>query len=430
MSRGGEPALHPPPPEQGGPARARGPAFLRRLGPNVVTLGAVSLLTDIASEMIYPLLPLFLATVLAAGPATLGAIEGLAESTAALVKLAAGLRSDRVRRRKPLIVLGYGLAACARPLVAIATSAGLVAAIRFTDRVGKGLRGAPRDALITDSVDPALRGRAFGLQRSMDHAGALIGPLLATALLAGAGLPLRAVFALAAVPGVLGVVLVVWRVREAESGTGAAAGAGAEWRADFARRGGGALGTLPRGPLRRYLFVLLLFTLGNSSDAFLLLRASDLGLPAAQLPLLWAFFHLVKTLGALPAGALSDRVDRRRLIIAGWAVYALVYLGFARADATWHAWALFAAYGLYYALTEGVEKALLADLAPAGARGGAFGWHAFAVGIGALPASLIFGALWQGAGPVAAFGLGAGLAAAASLLLWALVPAPRAAGGG
>lgn len=407
----------------------RRPPFLRGLGVNVLTLGAVSLLTDIASEMIYPLLPLFLTTVLAAGPATLGAIEGLAESTAALVKLAAGLRSDRVRRRKPLIVLGYGLAACARPLVAIATSAGLVAAIRFTDRVGKGLRGAPRDALITDSVDPALRGRAFGLQRSLDHAGALIGPLLATALLAGAGLPLRAVFALAAIPGLLGVVLVVWRVRETGSGAGAAA-AGADGRADFARRGGGALGTLPHGPLRRYLFVLLLFTLGNSSDAFLLLRASDLGLPAAQLPLLWAFFHLVKTLGSLPAGAVSDRMDRRRLIIAGWAVYALVYLGFARADATWHAWALFAAYGLYYALTEGVEKALIADLAPAGARGGAFGWHAFAVGIGALPASLIFGALWQGAGPVAAFGLGAGLAAVASLLLWALVPAPRVAGGG
>lgn len=385
-------------------------------------LGAVSLLTDIASEMIYPLLPLFLTTVLGAGPAVLGAVEGLAESTAALVKLAAGLRSDRVRRRKPLIVLGYGLAAVARPLVAIASSAGAVAAIRFTDRVGKGLRGAPRDALITDSVAPSLRGRAFGLQRSLDHAGALIGPLVAAGLLAGAGLSLRWVFALAAIPGMLGVVLVVGKVREA--------GAAPEQEPDFARRGSGALGALPRGPLRRYLLVLLLFTLGNSSDAFLLLRASDLGLPAAQLPLLWAFFHLVKTAGALPAGALSDRLDRRRLIIAGWAVYALVYLGFARAGAAWHAWALFAAYGLYYALTEGAEKALLADLAPRDARGAAFGWHAFSLGVGALPASLLFGALWQGAGPVAAFGLGAALAGASSLLLWRLVPAPRVAGGG
>lgn len=422
MSGGGNTAAHPPGTGPGGPAQPRGPAFLRGLGPNVVALGAVSLLTDIASEMIYPLLPLFLATVLAAGPATLGAVEGLAESTAALVKLAAGLRSDRVRRRKPLILLGYGLAACARPLVAIASSAGMVAAIRFTDRVGKGLRGAPRDALITDSVPPSLRGRAFGLQRSMDHAGALVGPLVATALLAGAGLSLRAVFALALVPGLLGVALVAWKVREPGRARGEAP--------DSARRGSGALGAVPRGPLRRYLFVLLLFTLGNSSDAFLLLRAADLGLPAAQLPLLWAFFHLVKMLGSLPAGALSDRLDRRRLIIAGWAVYALVYLGFARADAAWHAWALFAAYGLYYALTEGVEKALLADLAPAGARGGAFGWHAFSVGVGALPASLLFGALWQAAGPVAAFGLGAALAATSSLLLWRLVPAPRTAGGG
>ena len=422
MSGGGNTAAPPPGTGPGGPAQARGPAFLRGLGPNVVALGAVSLLTDIASEMIYPLLPLFLATVLGAGPAALGAVEGLAESTAALVKLAAGLRSDRMRRRKPLILLGYGLAACARPLVAVASSAGMVAAIRFTDRVGKGLRGAPRDALITDSVPPSLRGRAFGLQRSMDHAGALVGPLVAAALLAGAGLSLRAVFALALVPGLLGVALVVWKVREPGRARGE--------EADSARRGSGALGAVPRGPLRRYLLVLLLFTLGNSSDAFLLLRASGLGLPAAQLPLLWAFFHLVKTLGSLPAGALSDRLDRRRLIIAGWAVYALVYLGFARADAAWHAWALFAAYGLYYALTEGAEKALLADLAPIGARGGAFGWHAFSVGVGALPASLLFGALWQAAGPVAAFGLGAALAGLAALLLWRLVPAPRIRGGG
>lgn len=421
MSDGGGFAAGSPPPS----AQARGPAFLRDLGPNVLVLGAVSLLTDIASEMIYPLLPLFLTTVLGAGPAALGAVEGLAESTAALVKLAAGRHSDRVRRRKPLIVVGYGLAAVARPLVAVATSAGLVAAIRFTDRVGKGLRGAPRDALITDSVPPSLRGRAFGLQRSLDHAGALVGPLVAAGLLAGFGLSLRWVFALAVVPGVLGVLLVVWRVREA--------GCVQQEEPDFARRGGGALGALgplPHGPLRRYLMVLLLFTLGNSSDAFLLLRASDLGLPAAQLPLLWAFFHLVKTAGALPAGALSDRLDRRRLIIAGWAVYALVYLGFARATAAWHAWALFAAYGLYYALTEGAEKALLADLAPREARGTAFGWHAFSLGVGALPASLIFGALWQGAGPVAAFGLGAALAGASSLLLWRLVPAPRVAAGG
>lgn len=393
----------------------RAPAGLRALGGNVITLGVVSLLTDVASEMIYPLLPLFLTSVLMAGPATLGAIEGVAESTAALVKLGAGLRSDRVRRRKPLITFGYLLAALARPLVALATSSGFVMAIRFTDRVGKGLRGAPRDALIADSVEPGLRGRAFGLQRSLDHAGALIGPLVAAALLAGGRCDLRTVFALAAVPGLAGVALIIWRVRETDAPRRAAATAAAKQPR-----------IVPTGPLRRYLLILALFTLGNSSDAFLLLRAGDLGVPAAQLPLLWAFFHLVKSAGALPLGALSDRIDRRRLIIAGWVVYALVYLGFAGASATWHAWALFAAYGLYYGLTEGTEKALLADLAPASARGGAFGWQAFALGVGALPASLIFGALWQGFGPAAAFGLGTALAGAASLLLWLLVPAGRA----
>ncbi len=394
----------------------RTPRILRGLGPNVVTLGAVSLLTDVASEMIYPLLPLFLTTVLMAGPATLGAIEGVAESTAALVKLAAGLHSDRARRRKPLIVFGYGLAALARPLVAIASTPGYVLLIRFTDRVGKGLRGAPRDALIADSTAPDQRGRAFGLQRSMDHTGALLGPLLATALLAGAHLPLRTVFALAAIPGLAGALLVVWKVREAGSVPAADAVAKAPAR---------TLDAIPRGPLRRYLVILLLFTLGNSSDAFLLLRASDLGVRAAYLPLLWAWFHVVKAGSTFPLGALSDRMDRRRLIIAGWIVYALVYLGFARATEAWHAWALFAAYGLFYGLTEGVEKALLADLAPAHARAGAFGWHAFALGAGALPASVIFGALWQGAGPLWAFGLGAALAGASALLLWALVPSPR-----
>ena len=386
----------------------------RGLGANVVTLGVVSLLTDISSEMIYPLLPLFLTSVLMAGPAALGAIEGVAESTAALVKLGAGLRSDRVRRRKPLIVAGYGLAAVARPLIALASSSGLVLLIRFTDRVGKGLRGAPRDALIADSVDASLRGRAFGLQRSMDHAGALIGPLVAAALLAGGRCELRTVFALAAFPAVAGVALVVWRVRETARATADTALAAAP----AARR----LGAAPTGPLRRYLLVLLLFTLGNSSDAFLLLRAGDLGVAPAQLPLLWAFFHVVKASAALPFGALSDRLERRTLIIAGWGVYALVYLGFARADAAWQVWALFAAYGLYYGLTEGAEKALLADLAPASARGGAFGWQAFALGVGALPASLIFGSLWQGPGATWAFGFGALLAGTAAVLLRILVP--------
>jgi MFS family permease len=380
---------------------------------NILILGLVSLLTDVSSEMIYPLLPLFLTSVLGAGPAFLGVIEGVAESTAALLKLVSGIWSDRVRRRKRLVLAGYGLSSLARPLVAVATGPLAVLGIRFADRIGKGLRTSPRDALIADSVAPELRGRAYGFHRSMDHAGALIGPLLATALLARWTHDLRVVFALAAIPGFLAVLLIVVKVREAAVAEG------------FLRGNGSFLRTLPRGPMRRFLLILLLFTLGNSTDAFLLLRAGNLGVSAVSIPLLWAFFHVVKMASALPFGALSDRFGRRGMILAGWGVYALAYLGFARATTQGQIWALFAFYGLFYGFTEGTEKALLADMVPPEERGSAFGWYHCAIGIGALPASLIFGGLWQHFGATAAFGLGAGLAALAALLLWLLVPAQR-----
>jgi MFS family permease len=379
---------------------------------NVLILGLVSLLTDVSSEMIYPLLPLFLTSVLGAGPAFLGVIEGVAESTAALLKLVSGIWSDRVRRRKRLVLGGYGLSALARPLVALATGPLAVLAIRFTDRIGKGVRTSPRDALIADSVAPQLRGRAYGFHRSMDHSGALLGPLLATAFLATWTKNLRVIFALAAIPGFLAVLLIVLKVREAVPAEG------------FLRGNGSFLRTLPRGPMRRFLLILLLFTLGNSTDAFLLLRAGDLGVGAVAIPLLWAFFHVVKMASVYPFGALSDRLGRRGMILAGWGVYALAYLGFGRANSEWQVWALFAFYGLFYGLTEGTEKALLADMVPAEQRGRAFGWYHCAIGIGALPASLLFGWLWQRFGVAAAFDLGAGLAALAALLLWLLVPAP------
>ena len=380
---------------------------------NVLILGLVSLLTDVSSEMIYPLLPLFLTSVLGAGPAFLGVIEGVAESTAALLKLVSGIWSDRVRRRKRLVLGGYGLSALARPLVALATGPLAVLAIRFTDRIGKGVRTSPRDALIADSVAPQLRGRAYGFHRSMDHAGALLGPLLATALLATWTQNLRVIFALAAIPGFLAVLLIVLKVREAAPAEG------------FLRGNGSFLRNLPRGPMRRFLLILLLFTLGNSTDAFLLLRAGDLGVSAVAIPLLWAFFHVVKMASVYPFGALSDRLGRRGMILAGWGVYALAYLGFGRASSEWQIWALFAFYGLFYGLTEGTEKALLADMVPAEQRGSAFGWYHCAIGIGALPASLLFGWLWQQFGVAAAFDLGAGLAGLAALLLWLLVPAPK-----
>jgi MFS family permease len=273
------------------------------------------------------------------------------------------------------------------------------------------VRTSPRDALIADSVDPGLRGRAFGFHRAMDHAGALVGPLLAAALLATWVSDLRIVFALAAIPGVLAVLLIAMKVRESAAVEAAAA----------LPAGGAFLHIVPRGPLRRYLLILLIFTLGNSTDAFLLLRAGDLGVSAAHIPLLWAFFHVVKMASVYPFGALSDRLGRRGMILAGWGVYALAYLGFARAQSEWQIWALFAFYGLYYGLTEGTEKALLADFADPAERGAAFGWYNFAIGIGALPASLLFGAIWQQFGPQAAFGFGAGLAALAAVLLWGLV---------
>ena len=378
---------------------------------NVLVLGLVSFFTDVSSEMIYPLLPLFLTGQLGAGPAFLGAIEGVAESTASLLKLLSGIVSDRVRRRKRLILVGYSISSLMRPLIGSATSALAVLLIRTGDRVGKGIRTSPRDALIADSVDPSLRGKAYGFHRSMDHAGALVGPLLATFLLAYFVKDLRQLFWLAGIPGLVAVLLIVWKVSEPEHSP--------------LPRTGLRLATLPPGRLRRYLLVLFLFTLGNSSDAFLLLKAGAVGTPAYRLPLLWAFFHLVKMLSSMPFGALSDRIGRRSVIVAGWCVYSLSYLGFGIARSEWQIWLLFAVYGLFFGLTEGSEKAFLADMAQPGERGAAFGWYNFAVGAGALPASVLFGFIWHSFGSVAPFLYGAFLAAVAALLLLFLVkPTP------
>lgn len=381
----------------------------RRLGRNVLVLSGVSLLTDVASEMTYPLLPLFLTGVLGASAVTLGVIEGAAESTAALLKLASGWWSDRLRRRKPLVVAGYALASLVRPLIGLAHSAGQVMAVRLADRLGKGIRGAPRDALIADSVAPEVRGRAFGFHRAADHLGAVIGPLLAFAALEAGNLDLRTLFLWTALPGALSVLLLLG-VREKPREAPAPAA-----RIDF------------KAPLSRrfwaFLAVLFVFTLGNSSDAFLLLRARDLGVEAAWIPILWAFLHVIKSASSTPGGALSDRLGRKPLLIAGWLVYAAVYLGLAGASATWQVWVLFAGYGLYFGLAEGVEKALVADLVPAERRGTAFGWYNLALGLGALPASLLFGAIWDGMGAPAAFGLGAALSLLAAVGIAFVAPA-------
>ena len=393
-----------------------------RLGRNVVALAVVSLLTDVSSEMIYPLLPVFLTVTLGASATMLGVIEGLAESTASVLKLASGWWSDRVKRRKPLIVAGYGLAAVMRPLMAMAQSAPQVLAIRVADRIGKGIRGAPRDALIADSVDKAIRGRAFGFHRAMDHAGAFAGPLIAFVLLSWVGLELRSVFWWAAVPGALSVIVLVACVREkAVLGRSVGPeGPGAPdhvlGRADGADTQQAVAPRLPRS-FWTYLGIVFVFTLGSSTDAFLLLRANELGVPIALSGLLWAGLHAVKSVLSTSGGALSDRFGRMPVMTAGWIVYALVYFGFAAASTPWHAWALFLGYGVFFALTEGAERALVADLVPADRRGAAFGWFHLTIGLGALPASLLFGVLWDRAGSHTAFVVGASLAMAASLAL-------------
>jgi len=380
---------------------------------NVIILGFVSLLNDGASEMIYPLLPVFLTAVLGAGPVALGIIEGIAESTASLLKLTSGYLSDRVRRRKGWIVAGYSISNVIRPLIAIATSWPQVLALRFSDRVGKGLRTSPRDAIIADSTPPEFRGMAYGFHRAMDHGGAIIGPLLATGLLLVLhDTPqenLKTVFLLSFIPGLLAVCLLFVGLREKPvDGPRPALSSGFNFRAAWAG--------MPAG-FRKYLAIILAFTLGNSTDAFLLLRAQQLGVSIALLPAIWVALHVVKMGFSVPGGILSDRIGRKKVIVTGWIVYALVYGGFAFASSQWHVWALFMVYGVYFGLTEGVEKALVADFAPVHLRGSAFGLYHLIVGLGALPASLLFGLVWQKFGAAAAFGMGASLAMLASVML-------------
>ncbi len=392
------------------------PSLFTGIGRNVAALGLVSLFTDAGSEMIYPLLPVFLTTTLGLGTAAIGLIEGVAESTASLLRLVSGWLSDRLGRRKALVLVGYGLSSLTRPLIGLAGAGWQVLLLRFADRLGKGIRGAPRDALIAAVTAEANRGKAYGFHRAMDHLGAAIGPLLATGLLVAFALDYRTLFLLAGVPGVLAVATVVFAVRDVRPPTAARP----------------AAGPVPaRAPLDRRVVSLLgcitLFTLGNSSDAFLLLRARDIGLRVELLPILWFVHHVVKALASMPAGAWSDRIGRPRVILIGWCLYALTYLGMAAASAGWHIWGLFVVYGVYFALTEGVERALVADLAPPEARGTAFGAYAMAVGIGALPASLLTGFLWQAWGPAVALGTGTAIAlAAAAWFAAAFLPGRRA----
>jgi MFS family permease len=383
------------------------------LSRNVLVLGWTSLLNDVASEMIYPLLPVFLTTVMGVGTAFVGVIEGIAESTASLLKVISGWLSDRSRRRKPLTVGGYALTGLARPFLALASAGWHVLMLRFLDRIGKGVRTSPRDALIAESTDAGELGKAFGFHRSMDHLGAVVGPLLASVILVVVADDYRTLFWIASIPGLIAVSLIAFLVKEQQP----AMLPRYKQDADTPTRSLKLSFKSYDKRFRWFLICVVLFTLGNSSDAFLLLRAKSLGVQTALLPMLWVVLHVVKASSSMPGGILSDKIGRKPTIISGWIVYGLIYLGFGFASSQAHVWILFALYGIYFGLTEGVEKALVADLVTAERRGTAFGAYHFAIGVSALPASLMFGFVWERFSVLSAFLMGASLAMVAGLLL-------------
>ncbi len=393
----------------------------RRLPRNVLALSFVSFLNDASSEIIYPFLPLFLSVTLGLPPRVIGIIEGTAESVSSLLKLFAGHFSDRHGRRKSFVVFGYALASITRPLLGFVATWPQALGIRVTDRIGKGIRSAPRDAMIADSATPAERGLAFGFHRAMDHAGAVVGPLLGygilTLIAANRNAPTasdyRTLFLIASVPALAAVLVAAFVVREKKR-------AAPEVMADAAAP--------PVPPLRlslsgfdgnfkRFLAVVALFTLSNSSDAFLLLRAREAGVSTATIPLLWAALHVSKVVSSFVGGDLSDRIGRKRLIVSGWLLYAAVYAGFAFVSSVGVAWALFLVYGVYFGLAEGAEKALVADLVAPARRGAAYGMYNLAFGITVLPASLLMGALWDWRGATTAFLVSAAIGVVAALLL-------------
>jgi MFS family permease len=384
------------------------------LSPNVFFMGLVSFFTDVSSEMTLTVLPLFLANVLGVKTSIIGLIEGIAESTATLLKIFSGWFSDRLGKRKGLTVLGYGLSAFTKPLLYFANNWPLVLVIRFADRVGKGLRTAPRDALVADSAGGSNLGRSFGFHRAMDTGGATLGVALAAAIIylsQKSGLNLirstyQHLVLVAMIPAFLAVAILGQFVQEVKRPVITSAAV-----PSFSLEGLG-----PR--FRIFLAIVVIFTLGNSSDAFLILRAQNLGLSVLEIFVMLTMFNLLYALVSWPAGALSDRVGRRTLIVMGWSVYGLVYLGFAAASTAWQVWALYVIYGIYYGFFEGVGKALVADVVPwTEQRGTAYGLYNGAVGLTTLPASFIAGVLWQAVGPAAPFVFGAGLALLAAVLL-------------
>ncbi|WP_372522852.1 MFS transporter [Sulfuricaulis sp.] len=378
-----------------------------KLPRTVVIIGLVSLLNDFASEMVVPLIPLLLATMLAAGPVALGLIEGVADTVSNLLKLWAGRHSDLYsRRRKPYVVFGYLLSNIARPLIGISGSWLTVLTVRVTDRIGKGIRTAPRDALVSDAIHDGIAGRAYGFTRALDHAGAVLGALAAAAIVYWGTPRLDVVIALSAIPGLLAVSLVVFGIKESV-------------RPDGVNAERAPLSWSRLSPVtRRYLAVLAFFTLGKIPETFLLLRGHELGMPVVELLLLWAAMHVVKATVSGQAGQQTDRIGRRPLILTGWMVYGTTLLALAFVTQPLMLWAWSLALGFYFGLTEGAERALVRDLAVPAERGTAFGWFHMLVGTAAIPAGLLLGGLWSVYGVKTAFLVSSGLAFLATAGFW------------
>lgn len=390
---------------------------IRQLPRNVWAVGLTSFFMDISSEMVINILPLFLSNVLGVQTGLIGLIEGVAEATASMLKLFSGWLSDKIGGRKSLAVLGYGLSSVVKPFFYFANSWGMIAGVRWADRVGKGIRTAPRDALVADSATPATRGLAFGFHRAMDTAGALLGLLIAALVvwLAQANAlslsrpTFQTIVLISLVPAFLAVITLMVGAKDVPV-------AGVRASPKFSLRSMGK-------PFNIFLVIVSIFSLGNSSDAFMVLRAQNLGISVIGILMMLVVFNLLYALISTPAGARSDKIDRRRLIIGGWLVYAAIYLGFALARQGWQVWLLYVAYGLYYGMAYGTANALVADLVPENLRGTAYGTYHAVIGILAFPASFIAGLLWQGMGAWAGFGpsapfwFGGSLALIASLLM-------------
>ncbi len=377
----------------------------RGLGRNVIVSGFVSLLMDASSEMIYPLVPIFLSSALGVSKSVIGLIEGIAEATAGILKSYSGWLSDRTARRKALMIAGYSISTLSRPILALAGAWHQVLASRFLDRTGKGIRGAPRDALIAESTDHQQMGRAFGFHRMMDTVGAGIGPLIASAILAASASNYRLVFWCSIIPGALAVLTIIFFIRETPHKPGSA-------HAEPPRLSLGAFGFR----YKAFLFVATVFMIGNSSDAFLILKASAVGVPVAAIPIVYFCFNMVYALTAMPAGLLADRIGAERVILAGFLLFAAVYFGFGLASTSAQVWALFMAYGVFMGITEGIHKAYIAQLAPARQKATAFGLYNMFTGFALLPASLMAGWLWDSTGPRATFWLGTATALVAATL--------------